>query len=54
MSAKLIRTEVPDVLLEFVVLLLAVYTRQVHPMIAAVLRRSVPVRLKHRQHIRSL
>jgi hypothetical protein len=51
-NCRLIRTEVPDVLLQLVVLLLAVDTRQVHSMIATILRRSVPVSLQYRQCIR--
>ena len=39
-------------LFQFIILLLAVDTRQMHPMIATILRSSIPVRLQHRQHIR--
>lgn len=39
-------TEVFDMLLESIILLLRGYTRQMHPMITTVLRGSVPVCLR--------
>ncbi|EZA54541.1 hypothetical protein X777_05520 [Ooceraea biroi] len=45
------KTEVLDMLLEPVVLLLRGYTRQMHPVITTVLRSPVPVRLRSKNTV---